>query len=89
MAASAQKESESSSVRGTSYFNEGIKRYSQSWIPSTLGMPRLLIASALEIKPEDFHWQFNLADAIYKQKKGRTGRPLNLKNLADKAVKPN
>jgi len=85
-AAFAQKERKF--VReGNDYFNEGLKDTAKL-DTITFGKAEVAYRKALQIKPEDFQWQFNLADAIYKQKKGEAAAT-EFEKLADKAVKPN
>ena len=85
-AALAQKERKF--VReGNDYFNEALKDTAKL-DTITFGKAEVSYRKALQIKPEDFQWQFNLADAIYKQKKGDQAAT-EFEKLADKAVKPN
>jgi len=66
-AASAQKERKF--VReGNKLFAEGLKDTAKL-DTITFGKAEIAYRRALQIKPQDFHWNFNLADAIYKQKK--------------------
>jgi Ca-activated chloride channel homolog len=84
-AASAQKERKF--IReGNGYFKEGLKDTAKL-DTITFGKAEVAYRRALEIKPEDFQWQFNLADAIYKQKKADQAAT-EFEKLADKAVKP-
>jgi Ca-activated chloride channel family protein len=84
-AALAQKERKF--VReGNDYFNEGLKDTAKL-DTITFGKAEVSYRKALQIKPEDFQWQFNLADAIYKQKKGDQAAT-EFEKLADKTVKP-
>lgn len=53
---------------GNGYFDKGLKDTTQLDTVS-FGKAEVAYRRALEIKPNDFHWQFNLADAIYKQKR--------------------
>jgi tetratricopeptide (TPR) repeat protein len=65
LAVSAQKERKY--VReGNGYFEKGLKDTTKLDSVS-FGQAEVAYRRALEIKPDDFHWQFNLADAIYKQ----------------------
>jgi tetratricopeptide (TPR) repeat protein len=85
-AASAQKERKF--IReGNDYFKEGLKDTAKL-DTITFGKAEVAYRRALEIKPEDYHWQFNLADAIYKQKKADQAAT-EFEKLADKADKPN
>ena len=54
--------------KGNDYFEEGLKDTAKLDTIS-FGKAEIAYRKALQIKPEDFHWNFNLADAIYKQKK--------------------
>jgi len=84
-AASGQKERKF--VRqGNDYFAEGLKDTSKLDTIS-FGKAEVAYRRALEIKPNDFHWQFNLADAIYKQKKSEEAAA-EFEKLADQAQKP-
>jgi Ca-activated chloride channel homolog len=71
---------------GNSYFNEGLKDTAKLDTIS-FGKAEVAYRRALEIKPEDLHWQFNLADAIYKQKKSDQAAS-EFEKLAEKADKP-
>ena len=83
--ASAQKERKF--VReGNDYFDVGLKDTAKL-DTITFGKAEVAYRRALQIKPEDFHWQFNLADAIYKQKKSDQAAT-EFEKLADKADKP-
>ena len=54
--------------QGNSYYAEALKDTTKL---DTLGFGKAEVAyrRALQIKPDDFHWQFNLANSIYKQNK--------------------
>jgi Ca-activated chloride channel homolog len=83
--ASAQKERKF--IReGNDYFKEGLKDTSKL---DTVSFRKAEVAyrRALEIKPNDFHWQFNLADAIYKQKKSEEAAT-EFEKLSDQTQKP-
>jgi Ca-activated chloride channel family protein len=83
--ASAQKERKY--VReGNDYFAEGLKDTAKLDTVS-FGKAEVAYRRALEIKPNDFKWQFNLADAIYKQKKSDVAST-EFEKLADQTVKP-
>jgi len=83
--ASAQKERKF--IReGNDYFNEGLKDTAKL-DTITFGKAEVAYRRALQIKPDDFHWQFNLADAIYKQKKSDQAAT-EFEKLADKTDKP-
>lgn len=53
---------------GNGYYNDGLKDTTKLDTIS-FGKAEVAYRRALEIKPEDFHWQFNLANSIYKQNK--------------------
>src|SRR5665647_1676905 len=53
----------------------------------TFGKAEVAYRRALEIKPEDRQWQFNLADALYKQKKADESAK-EFENIAEKATLP-
>lgn len=54
--------------QGNSYYEDALKDTTKL---DTLGFGKAEVAyrRALQIKPDDFHWQFNLANSIYKQNK--------------------
>jgi Ca-activated chloride channel family protein len=83
--ASAQKERKY--IReGNDYYKEGLKDTAKLDTVS-FGKAEVAYRRALEIKPNDFQWQFNLADAIYKQKKSEEAST-EFEKLADQTVKP-
>lgn len=72
--------------RGNDYFEEGLKDTAKLDTLS-FGKAEVAYRKALQIKPQDFHWNFNLADAIYKQKKAEEAAS-EFEKLAEKAEKP-
>jgi tetratricopeptide (TPR) repeat protein len=72
--------------RGNDYFEEGLKDTAKLDTLS-FGKAEVSYRKALQIKPDDFHWNFNLADAIYKQKKAEEAAS-EFEKLAEKAEKP-
>jgi tetratricopeptide (TPR) repeat protein len=72
--------------KGNEYFEEGLKDTAKLDTLS-FGKAEIAYRKALEIKPTDFHWNFNLADAIYKQKKAEEAAA-EFEKLAEKAEKP-
>jgi Ca-activated chloride channel homolog len=72
--------------KGNDYFEEGLKDTAKLDTIS-FGKAEIAYRKALQIKPEDFHWNFNLADAIYKQKKAEEAAT-EFEKLADHAEKP-
>ncbi len=71
---------------GNDYFAEGLKDTAKLDTVS-FGKAEVAYRRALDIKPNDFHWQFNLADAIYKQKRSDEAAK-EFENLADKTESP-
>ncbi len=53
---------------GNGYYNDGLKDTAKLDTIS-FGKAEVAYRRALQIKPDDFHWQFNLANSIYKQNK--------------------
>ena len=53
---------------GNGFFKEGLKD-TVKLDSVSFGKAEVAYRRALQIKPDDFQWQFNLADAIYKQGK--------------------
>ena len=53
---------------GNGYYNDGLKDTAKLDTIS-FGKAEVAYRRGLEIKPDDFHWQFNLANSIYKQNK--------------------
>ena len=83
--ASAQKERKF--VReGNSYYADGLKDTTKL-DTITFGKAEVAYRRALEIKPDDFHWQFNLANSIYKQNKPDQSAG-EFEKLAEKATVP-
>lgn len=70
---------------GNNYFEKGVEDTAKLDTVS-FGNAEVAYRRALEIKPNDFHWQFNLADAIYKQRKSEEAAT-EFENLADKTEK--
>ncbi len=70
---------------GNGFFEQGLKDTAKLDTVS-FGKAEVAYRRALEIKPNDFHWQFNLADAIYKQKKSDEAAK-EFERLADETVK--
>ena len=84
-AANAQKERKF--VReGNGYYNDGLKDTAKLDTIS-FGKAEVAYRRALEIKPEDFHWQFNLANSIYKQNKPDQAAS-EFEKLAEKTTVP-
>jgi len=71
---------------GNSYYADGLKDTTKL-DTITFGKAEVAYRRALEIKPEDFHWQFNLANSIYKQNKGEQAAT-EFEKLAEKATEP-
>ncbi len=85
IAAFAQKERKF--VRkGNDYFEEGLKDTAKL-DTIAFGKAEIAYRKALQLKPQDFHWNFNLADAIYKQKKAEEAAT-EFEKLADQTQKP-
>jgi Ca-activated chloride channel family protein len=53
---------------GNGYYADGLKDTTKL-DTITFGKAEVAYRRALEIKPDDFHWQFNLANSLYKQNK--------------------
>ncbi len=53
---------------GNGYYSDGLKDTTKLDTIS-FGKAEVAYRRALQIKPDDFHWQFNLANSIYKQNK--------------------
>src|SRR5665647_3575569 len=53
---------------GNAFYDEGLKDTAKL-DTVTFGKAEVAYRRALQIKPDDFHWQFNLANSIYKQNK--------------------
>ena len=71
---------------GNGYYADGLKDTTKL-DTITFGKAEVAYRRALEIKPEDFHWQFNLANSIYKQNKGEQAAT-EFEKLAEKATEP-
>jgi Ca-activated chloride channel family protein len=82
---SAQKERKF--VReGNGYYSYGLKDTTKLDTIS-FGKAEVAYRRALELKPEDFHWQFNLANSIYKQNKPDQAAN-EFEKLAEKTTQP-
>ncbi len=53
----------------------------------TFGKAEVAYRRALQLKPDDFHWQFNLANSIYKQNKAEQAAS-EFEKLAEKTTEP-
>ena len=53
---------------GNNYYNDGLKDTTKLDTIS-FGKAEVAYRRALQLKPDDFHWQFNLANSLYKQNK--------------------
>ena len=71
---------------GNGFYNEGLKDTSKLDTIS-FGKAEVAYRRALELKPEDFKWQFNLANSIYKQNKPDQAAS-EFEKLADKTKDP-
>ena len=71
---------------GNAFYADGLKDTTKL-DTITFGKAEVAYRRALEIKPEDFHWQFNLANSIYKQNKGEQAAT-EFEKLAEKATEP-
>ena len=72
---------------GNGYYSDGLKDTSKLDTIS-FGKAEVAYRRALQIKPDDFHWQFNLANSIYKQNKPDQAAT-EFEKLADKTKEPN
>ena len=72
---------------GNGYYADGLKDTTKL---DTIGFGKAEVAyrKALQIKPDDFHWQFNLANSIYKQNKPDQAAS-EFEKLAEKTSEPN
>jgi len=87
LAAGAFAQNERKFVReGNGFYNEGLKDTTKLDTIS-FGKAEVAYRRALQLKPDDFHWQFNLADAIYKQNKPDQANT-EFEKLVDKAKEP-
>jgi hypothetical protein len=83
--ASAQKERKF--IReGNQLYETGLKDTAKLDTIS-FGKAEVAYRRALELKPDDHQWQFNLADALYKQKKAEESAK-EFENIAEKATLP-
>ncbi|MCX6238911.1 MAG: tetratricopeptide repeat protein [Bacteroidia bacterium] len=71
---------------GNGYYSDGLKDTTKLDTIS-FGKAEVAYRRALQIKPDDFHWQVNLADAIYKQNKPDQAAS-EFEKLIDKATGP-
>ena len=71
---------------GNGFYNEGLKDTTKLDTIS-FGKAEVAYRRALEIKPDDFHWQFNLANSIYKQNKPEQA-VAEFEKLAEKTTVP-
>ena len=71
---------------GNSYYADGLKDTTKL-DTITFGKAEVAYRRALEIKPDDFHWQFNLANSLYKQNKPDQSAG-EFEKLAEKATVP-
>ena len=71
---------------GNGYYSDGLKDTTKLDTIS-FGKAEVAYRRALELKPEDFHWQFNLANSIYKQNKPDQAAS-EFEKLAEKAPQP-
>ena len=72
---------------GNQYYETGLKDTAKLDTVS-FGKAEVAYRRALELKPEDHQWQFNLADALYKQKKAEESAK-EFETLAEKTKIPN
>ena len=71
---------------GNGYYSDGLKDTTKLDTIS-FGKAEVAYRRALQIKPDDFHWQFNLANSIYKQNKPDQAAT-EFEKLADKTKEP-
>ena len=71
---------------GNGYYADGLKDTTKLDTIS-FGKAEVAYRRALEIKPDDFHWQFNLANSLYKQNKPDQSAG-EFEKLAEKATVP-
>ena len=71
---------------GNKWFETGLKDTAKLDTVS-FGKAEVAYRRALELKPEDHQWQFNLADALYKQKKADESAK-EFGDIAEKAALP-
>ncbi len=83
----AQAQNERKFIReGNKLFEQGLKDTAKLDTVS-FGKAEVAYRRALELKPEDLQWQFNLADALYKQKKAEESAK-EFEGLAEKVTLP-
>ena len=83
----AQAQKERKFIReGNQLYENGLKDTTKLDTVS-FGKAEVAYRRALELKPEDRQWQFNLADALYKQKKAEESAK-EFENIAEKALLP-
>ena len=83
----SQAQSERKFVReGNKMYETGLKDTAKLDTIS-FGKAEVAYRRALELKPDDKQWQFNLADALYKQKKADESAK-EFENIAEKAPLP-
>ena len=71
---------------GNGYYADGIKDTTKL-DTVTFGKAEVAYRRALQLKPDDFHWQFNLANSIYKQNKPDQSAA-EFEKLVEKATVP-
>ena len=71
---------------GNGYYADGLKDTTKLDTIS-FGKAEVAYRHALQIKPDDFHWQFNLANSIYKQNKPEQAAS-EYEKLVDKTTNP-
>jgi Ca-activated chloride channel family protein len=71
---------------GNGYYADGLKDTTKL-DTINFGKAEVAYRRALQIKPNDFHWQFNLANSIYKQNKPDQSAS-EFEKLVDKATDP-
>lgn len=71
---------------GNGYYNDGLKDTTKLDTIS-FGKAEVAYRRALQLKPDDFHWQFNLANSLYKQNKPDQA-DTEFEKLAEKATVP-
>ena len=71
---------------GNGYYNDGLKDTTKLDTIS-FGKAEVAYRRALQLKPDDFKWQFNLANSIYKQNKPDQAAS-EFEKLADKTKDP-
>jgi len=71
---------------GNAFYADGLKDTAKL-DTVTFGKAEVAYRRALQIKPDDFHWQFNLANSIYKQNKPDQAAS-EFEKLAEKTTDP-